>query len=106
MVDAALRLLSLLNQLDYCQKSVTLDFQDGENGVMGYLDRMGFFNHLSQRIKILPFRPVFSRADIYEGTNPTLVEIAKIHRNTRDNSLPTRLTDALMTAYGFREDAK
>ena len=105
MIDAALRLLSLLNQLDNCSKSVTLDFQDGENGAMGYLDRMGFFKQLSQRIKILPFRPSFSRVDFYEGTNPTLVEIAEINRNTRDNSLPTRLTDALMTAYGFREDA-
>ena len=106
MIDAALRLLSLLNQLDYCSKSVTLDFQDGENGVMGYLDRMGFFKQLPQRIKILPFRPTLSRVDFYEGTNPTLVEIAEINRNTRDNSLLTRLTDALMTAYGFREDAE
>ena len=106
MIDAALRLLSLFNQLDYCHKSVTLDFQGGETGVMGYLDRMGFFNHLSERINILPFRPTFSRSDLYEGTNPALVEIAQVHHNSRDLTLPTRLTDALVEACGSREDAE
>ena len=47
MVDTAVRLLSLFNQLDYCTRRVCLDFEAGEAGTMGYLDCMGFFDHLS-----------------------------------------------------------
>jgi hypothetical protein len=47
MVDTAVRLLSLFNQLDYCTRRVRLDFEAGEAGTMGYLDRMGFFDYLS-----------------------------------------------------------
>ncbi len=74
--------------------------------MMGYLDRIGFFNNLSQRIKVLPNRPLFSKAEFYEGTNPNLVEIARIHHKSRDKSLLTKLTDALMIACGTRKDAE
>jgi len=47
MVDTAVRLLSLFNQLDYCTRRVRLDFEAGEAGTIGYLDRMGFFDYLS-----------------------------------------------------------
>ena len=52
MVDAALILLSLINQLDNCCHFVTLDFEDGESGVLGYQNRKGVFDHLSQSSRV------------------------------------------------------
>ena len=105
MIDAAVRLLSLFNQLEICQKSVQLVFEEGESGAMGYLDRMGFFDHLSKNIEVLPYRPFISGAEIYGGTNTSLVEIARINPASRDESLLTKLTEALMRSFGDRSDA-
>ena len=40
MIDAAVRLLSLANQLAYTTRRVCLDFAEGEAGTMGYLTRI------------------------------------------------------------------
>ena len=72
---------------------------------MGYLNRMGFFDHLSTRIEVLPGRPEISGVDVYGGMNAGLVEIARINREARDNTLLSRLTSALMRACGNRPDA-
>ncbi len=106
MIDAAVRMLSLFNQLDICQKNVQLVFEEGEIGAMGYLDRMGFFDHLSKNIEVIPSRPLISGAEIYGGTNTSLVEIARINPKNRDETLLNRLTDALMRSCGHRSDAK
>jgi len=105
MIDAAVRLLSLFNQLDICQKSVQLVFEEGASGAMGYLDRMGFFDHLSTRVEVLPYRPLISGAEIYGGTNTSLVEIARINPENRDETLLTKLTETLMRSFGHRSDA-
>ena len=105
MIDAGLRLLSLFNQLDSSTHRVRLHFDDGQAGVMGYLNRMGFFDHLSPRIEVRPERPDFSGADVYAGMNTRLVEIARINRDVRDDHLPSCLTDTLMRACGKRPDA-
>ena len=96
MVDAAVRLLSLINQLDHCSRHVRLEFEEGEFGTMGYLNRMGFFDHLSKNAEVLPVWPAVSGAATYGGTNIRLVEIARISPRERDNSLLSRLTGALM----------
>lgn len=106
MADAAVRLLSLLNQLDFCTRRVQLDFEEGEAGTMGYLDRLGFFDHLSENVSVHPRRPAISGAEIYGGTNASLVEIARISRTARDHALLSRLTDALIRFCGNRTDAK
>lgn len=106
MIDAAVRLLSLFNQLDHCSRRVRLEFSEGDDGAMGYLNRMGFFDHLSRSIEVIPNRPVFSGLDLYGGTNASLVEIARINRECRDATLLSRLTQALMRACGHRSDAK
>jgi len=105
MIDAGLRLLSLFNQLDFSTHRVRLNFEEGQAGVMGYLNRMGFFDHLSPMVEVFPDRPDFSGADVYGGMNTGLVEIARINREVRDAALPSRLTDALMRACGNRPDA-
>ena len=78
MVDAAVRLLSLVNQLQHSHKTVTLEFADGMDGTMGYLNRIGFFDFLSRGVNIMPARPTYSGAQIYSGANAGLMEIVKI----------------------------
>jgi hypothetical protein len=106
MIDAAVRILSLLNQLDNCCKHVTLEFEEGEEGAMGYLNRMGFFDHLSPNVDVEPRRPSYSGAALYGGGSRRLVEIAEINARSRDNTLMTRLTKVLMQACEARTDAK
>jgi hypothetical protein len=105
MVDAAIRLLSLVNQLTSTTRRVRLDFEEGESGTMGYLNRMGFFDHLADTIEVLPFRPSYSAAERHRGGNAALVEIARINKDARDEGLMTRLTDALMQSCHARADA-
>ena len=106
MVDAAIRLLSLANQLVVTTRRVQLIFAEGEAGTMGYLNRMGFFDHLLPEVEVRPARPVYSAADLHRGGNRTLVEIARINTDARDDELPTRLTAAVMRSCRSRPDAR
>lgn len=106
MVDAAIRLLSLVNQLRSSARRVRLDFEEGASGTMGYLNRMGFFDHLDRDVEVLPQWPLYSAAELHRGGNRTLVEIARINKDARDTELPTRLTNALMQSCGDRADAE
>jgi hypothetical protein len=105
MVDVAIRLLSLSNQLALSTRRVRLEFAEGEAGTMGYLNRMGFFDHLAKEVEVSPPRPTYSAAKIHRGGNIALVEIAQINKDDRDEGLPTRLTDALMRSCEQRSDA-
>ena len=90
MIDAAVRLLSLTNQRDYCTRRVLLRFDEGESGAMGYLNRMGFFDHLAEGVQVYPERPGYSGAQVYAGANAGLVEIARIHPRNRDDAESSR----------------
>lgn len=105
MVDGATRLLSLANQLVATTRRVHMDFHEGEPGTMGYLNRMGFFDHLDPAVEVLPARPIHSGAKLHRGGNGLLVEIAKINKDARDHDLPTRLSDVISRACGSRADA-
>jgi hypothetical protein len=105
MIDSAIRILSLANQLDFSTRRVRLDFLEGEQGTLGYLNRMGFFDHLSNLVEVTPSRPSYSGADFYRGGNAGLVEIARINKDNRDRGLPDRLTEALMRSCRGRRDA-
>jgi hypothetical protein len=104
MVDGAIRLLSLANQLVASSRRVHMNFEEGESGTMGYLNRMGFFDHLAPDIQLLPSRPLYSGAKLHRGGNSMLVEIARINKDLRDDDLPTRLTDALSFSCSNRDD--
>ncbi len=104
MVDAAIRLLSLANQIAFTSRRVRLNFEEGEAGTMGYLNRMGFFDHLHPDIEVTPARPMYSAARLYRRGNSMLVEIARINKDVRDLDLPSRLTDAISHACGSRAD--
>jgi hypothetical protein len=105
MIDAAIRLFALANQLAYTMRRVRLEFAEGESGTMGYLNRMGFFDHLSEDVEVAPGRPQYSGATIFRGGNTGLVEIAQINKDSRDRNLPARLTKALLQSCGPRSDA-
>lgn len=105
MVDAAARILSLLNQLALCTKRVTLEFESTD-GAMGYLDRLRFFEFLSTAIKVKPGRPLFSMGAIRKGRSANLVELVRISRSGREKRLPTQLSERLGTACKERTDEK
>jgi len=106
MTDAAVRLLSLINQLDLATRRVLVEFEEDESGVVGYLNRIGFFESLSSNVTVLPKRPMFSAAARYRGRNPSLVEIERIDRNRRDSTLLNRLTMAISRACNQRPDVE
>lgn len=105
MVDAAIRVLSLVNQLASTTRRVHLNFEEGEAGTMGYLNRMGFFDYLADGVEVLPSRPFYSAAELHHGGNAALLEIARISKDARDEQLPTRLTEVLMQSCHARADA-
>ena len=104
MIVAAIRLLSLCNQLVLSSRRVKLDFQD--LNALGYLNRIGFFDHLAPLVQVTPSRPLFSAAYVYRGANAGVVEIARINKDHRDTTLPIRLSAAVNGACGQRSDIK
>ena len=100
MVDAGVRLLSYLNVLVHINKAVILEFEDGDAGAMGYLDRMGFFDCLDSRVDVQPARPEYSRASLYRGTNQSLVEFVAIKPGPPQDDLPRMLVDSLLKKVG------
>jgi len=104
MVDGAIRMLSLANQLVSATRRTRLNFEEGEAGTMGYLNRMGFFDHLHPDVEVLPTRPAYSAAVVHRGGNSMLVEIARINKDCRDDDLPSRLTGAISRACSARAD--
>lgn len=104
MTDAIVRLLPLFNQLDHCTRRVILDFENDDSELLGYLNRIGFFDHLSPQIEVLPSRPQYSGASLYGGMNRGVVEIARIDKDARDGGLLQRLTGAIATACSNRRD--
>ncbi|MCK8123915.1 hypothetical protein MTF66_02815 [Pseudoalteromonas sp. 2CM39R] len=99
LLIAGARLISLANYLNYLGKNVTLDFELCKSS-MGYLDRLGFFDHIHSHIEILPNRPVISRAKRYKGNSYNVVEIGDIDLNSFNDGLPEELTAAFINHTG------
>lgn len=95
MVDAGLRLLSVANQLASASKRVILAFEEEEEGTLGHLNRIGFFDHLDKAVEVVPSRPTYSGAALYRGHAATVVEIGAISPHEPESALPSRLADAL-----------
>jgi hypothetical protein len=92
LLVAAARLLSLINQLIYDGVSVTVDLNDC-SGTRGYLNRIGFFEHLNKKAEILPKWPKFPASKIYQGDSTTLVEFGSIDPDKINKSLINQLTE-------------
>lgn len=106
LVDAGTLLLSLVNQLAHSGRLVTLCFEDGYAGVMGYLDRLAFFDLLHPSVKTTPDRPATSASELWGGTNPSVVEFKRICPRNRDKNTPSLLADALEAACKNRPDCQ
>lgn len=74
MVDAAVRLLSLANQLVARGLQISLVFDGESNDAMSYLNRANFFTCLSPLVQVTPERPDPAYAALYQGNSKNLVE--------------------------------
>lgn len=103
-IDVILRVLSFCNQVVTMTKRLVLIFEGGHEDT-GYLDRMGFFEHLQSSVEVSPRRPIFSRAAIHRGGNATLVEIERFSGTApADVSLINRLGTAAQRSCATRSD--
>lgn len=107
MIDVAMRLLSFCNQLVITTRRVRLEFADGDDGIIGYLSRMGFFDHLSTEVTVKPTRPAISGAHIYRGANRGLVEIEGFNSSVAaDPALVPRLADTVKRSCAARTEVE
>ncbi len=98
MVEAAVRLLSLANQLAAEGLAVTLAFEGEHNEAMNWLHRANFFAVLSEQVGVLPSRPDATVVQQYQGQSKNLVEFKSIGSSYDEESvqpLPPQLARAL-----------
>lgn len=107
-LDAGIRLLSLVNQLALQDKEVFLVFEGGHDGVMGYFDRLGFFQLLNPSVQTTPAAPAQSGATIHRGRNPGVVEFRQIclQQRVACRPIPGELTASLQTVCKTRPDCE
>lgn len=99
LLEAMARLLALSNQLIAAGKKVTLDFH-ACCSTLNYLNRIGFFDHLSHQIEVLPNRPVTSTATEYAGNNDGVVELKSIDPLQPDQQIPALLQNSFVSCAG------
>lgn len=92
LLNAAARLLALCNQLVHQGKMVTIDFSDFPS-TLNYFSRIGFLDHLDDRIRVLPEKPPVSKAAIYKGNSDAVVEFGSVSPKKPDEELVKQLTD-------------
>ncbi|MFZ3083858.1 type ISP restriction/modification enzyme [Rhodoferax ferrireducens] len=96
LLEALARLLALCNQLCMGGKGVVLDFSACKK-TLGYLDRMGFVEHLDRRVTVLPRRPSGTKAIVYEGNNEGVVELRMIEVDAPNQKIPSQLRSSFVT---------
>ena len=101
LLNAAARFLALCNQLAYKGKTVTIDFSDFPS-TLDYFNRIGFLDHLDDRVKVLPERPPVSKALIYKGNSDAVVEFGKVHPQEVNKELVDQLTDCFIGQSSIR----
>lgn len=101
MIDAAARILALCNQTVMLGKTVSIDFSACK-ATLTYFNRLGFFDHLSGMVNVVPERPSQSGAATYRGNNDGVVELASIDPRIPDESIPKRLKSSLVKCAGER----
>lgn len=98
LIDAAVQMLSLANQLIKKRKKVRMIFDGETNDGMGYLNRMGFFEELNKKVKVDPNRPSVPLSKIYRGSNERILEINPINPTKKNKRLPSLLASRLANA--------
>lgn len=92
MLDAAARLLALCNQMVNDSKKVKIDFTACKT-TLSYFSRIGFIDHLDDRVELEPARPLSSKASAYRGKSTAVVEFGAIDPRTLNKALINQLTD-------------
>src|SRR3546814_17753147 len=77
-IDVAIRLLSFCNQVVATNRRLRLEFQGGMDGVLGYLNRMGFFHQLDGAAEAALYRHTISGTPLQRGSTKCIVEIEHI----------------------------
>jgi len=109
MLEAAVRLLSLANQLAAERIAVTLAFEGEQHDAMNWLNRANFFTVLSQQVDVLPYRPDPRDVQQYQGQSKNIVEFKSIGTSYNEEyvqSLPGQLTKALKAVLENYPDSK
>ena len=91
--------MALSNQLVHYGKHVAIDFTLSTS-TFTYLDRLGFFDHLSKDVSVLPNRPETSAASVYKGNSENVVEMGAIDPVTPDESIPKQLKERFVSHAG------
>lgn len=99
MMDAAARLIPLVNQIADAGKKITLDLTLAKE-LHSYLNRAGFYGVIHKDTCILPGRPKNNLANTYHGNSQTLVEFKKLDPFQRNNEIPKILSDSLTANFG------
>lgn len=86
LLESIARFLALSNQLANQGTKVTIDLGSCADS-KSYLNRAGFFDLLSNEIKVLPKKPESSAATLYKGNTTALVEFGSISPNSKNKSL-------------------
>lgn len=105
MADVIIRLLSFCNQVVALTKQMRIEFLDGGNELIGYLNRMGFFDFLSPAVEVYPTRPFYSGAALHRGGNASLVEIERFSGTSpAHHGLSNKLATAARNSCAKRND--
>lgn len=104
LLDAAARFLALCNQLAHAGRTVTIDFNDC-NSTFSYFDRIGFIDHLDERVELFPQRPSRSKAHTYRGNSSTVVEFGGVDPGKEDKELINQLTNRFVQQSDSKYEA-
>lgn len=99
LLEAAVRLMALSNQLCRNGKAVTIDFTSCTT-TLSYFDRLAFFSCLNDRIRVMPNRPALSRSVSYKGNNNGVVEFGRIDPVSPDENIPKQLKHCFVAHAG------
>jgi hypothetical protein len=99
LLEALARLLALCNQLTARGKTTTIDFSSCRK-IIGYFNRVGFFDQLDNSVDVRPYRPKNSKAKAFAGNNSSVVELRSIDPVAPDRKIPGNLKDSFETCAG------
>ena len=104
LLDAAARFLALCNQLTHAGKTVTIDFNDCKS-TLNYFNRIGFIDHLDERVVLLPKKPSVSKAAMYKGNSQTVVEFGGVDPDREHKELINQLTNRFVQQSDSKYEA-
>lgn len=103
LLETISRFLALCNQLVRDKKKVTIDLSANTDSLT-YLSRAGFFNHLNEKVTILPDRPSNDAYKKHIGKNKNLVEFGAVDPQDQNKELVKQLTASFVARTSKKYD--